>query len=123
MYDAQNGRCAICRKSLEYADVHTDHDHVTNRVRGLLCPLCNSRLGFAEKYFRSIFLYLGLSTKMVLADEALITLADGREIKVEGPLCRVDRAGEHLTRARELLRDVFQEITGQDVDIQFPGLE
>lgn len=60
---------------------------------------------------------------MVLADEALITLADGREIKVEGPLCRVDRAGEHLTRARELLRDVFQEITGQDVDIQFPGLE
>lgn len=38
----QDGKCAICKdafKSPSYA--HTDHDHKTNKIRGLLCMKCN----------------------------------------------------------------------------------
>ena len=42
MFDEQGGLCAICR---EAPAEHVDHDHATNRVRGLLCFNCNGALG------------------------------------------------------------------------------
>jgi hypothetical protein len=42
MLAEQDGLCAICREAP--AD-QVDHDHVTNRVRGLLCFNCNGALG------------------------------------------------------------------------------
>lgn len=39
----QQGLCAICSREPEYW--HIDHDHVTNKVRGLLCGSCNMGLG------------------------------------------------------------------------------
>ena len=42
MLAEQGGLCAICR---EAPAEHFDHDHATDRVRGLLCFNCNGALG------------------------------------------------------------------------------
>ena len=37
LLDAQGGRCAICREMPRTVRLAVDHDHITNKVRGLLC--------------------------------------------------------------------------------------
>jgi hypothetical protein len=58
---AQDGVCAICQQPERYIDARTgeprrlavDHDHETNRVRGLLCGRCNRSIGqFADDHER-----------------------------------------------------------------------
>ena len=51
MLEAQGGNCAICN-SPELTThrgrprrLSVDHDHVTGRIRALLCGACNTRLG------------------------------------------------------------------------------
>ncbi len=54
MFAAQDGKCAICgsletrmqRSRLRRLSV--DHDHVTGKIRALLCGACNSGLGSFE---------------------------------------------------------------------------
>ena len=43
MYKNQEGKCAICGSKKK--NLHVDHDHKTNGVRGLLCHHCNHGLG------------------------------------------------------------------------------
>lgn len=45
MVKEQNNQCAICKTNKEKFDV--DHDHITGKVRGLLCHYCNVLLGQA----------------------------------------------------------------------------
>ena len=42
LIQAQGGVCAVCR---ERSPEHVDHDHVTGKVRGVLCFGCNGGLG------------------------------------------------------------------------------
>lgn len=41
---AQGGVCAVCKKPPRKRRLSVDHDHVTMRVRGLLCNYCNLRI-------------------------------------------------------------------------------
>jgi hypothetical protein len=45
----QRGVCAICGSAptgkRNFTKLHVDHDHVTSRVRGLLCGRCNLAIG------------------------------------------------------------------------------
>ena len=42
----QNNLCAICHKECSHKKMLSlDHDHDTNKVRGLLCSSCNMALG------------------------------------------------------------------------------
>ena len=46
LYTKQHGRCAICNSSnWGKPSPSIDHDHNTNKVRGLLCNNCNRGLG------------------------------------------------------------------------------
>ena len=45
LYAKQKGCCAICHRSVSVARMHTDHNHQTDKVRGLLCGTCNTALG------------------------------------------------------------------------------
>lgn len=46
MLHSQNFSCAICQTALKFDKfTHIDHDHETNRVRGILCHHCNTAVG------------------------------------------------------------------------------
>ena len=45
MLMAQKNRCAICNELATDKNLAVDHDHLTERVRGLLCQSCNNGLG------------------------------------------------------------------------------
>lgn len=52
LMELQNGVCAICKGPLTRAKgklPHLDHDHVTGKIRGVLCAGCNHGLGYVEK--------------------------------------------------------------------------
>jgi hypothetical protein len=46
----QGGNCAICKTAnWVNREPHVDHDHATGRVRGILCPSCNTAVGFIKE--------------------------------------------------------------------------
>lgn len=50
MYISQNGVCAICGKKFKNGkDMHVDHNHVTGKIRQLLCNRCNFLIGNANE--------------------------------------------------------------------------
>jgi hypothetical protein len=44
MLEVQQHRCAICPTPID-SRAHLDHDHLTGKVRGILCGRCNVGLG------------------------------------------------------------------------------
>lgn len=67
LHQKQGGVCAICEKPetikriATLKSLHVDHDHITGRVRGLLCFRCNAMLGHVAEdpaVFESAIRYL-----------------------------------------------------------------
>lgn len=50
MFQKQGGCCAICGKHQSecYHPLGVDHNHLTSKIRGLLCGPCNSALSFLK---------------------------------------------------------------------------
>lgn len=44
LHFAQSGKCALCHRPIQN-NAHIDHDHTSNRVRGMLCSNCSHGLG------------------------------------------------------------------------------
>jgi hypothetical protein len=46
LFVKQDNKCSICKEEFrEELKAMVDHDHLTNKIRGLLCSKCNSGLG------------------------------------------------------------------------------
>ncbi len=59
MINAQGSKCGICNKDLSLTrETHVDHCHATNKLRGILCHTCNTKLGWYEKNSDNIIAYL-----------------------------------------------------------------
>lgn len=50
LFEEQGGICAICSspENGRYSHLSIDHDHNTNKIRGLLCNNCNRGLGLLK---------------------------------------------------------------------------
>ena len=46
--ESQEGQCALCNFRDKGRNLSVDHDHATDRNRGLLCKICNLKLGWLE---------------------------------------------------------------------------
>ena len=52
LLEVQNGVCAICKRpqvSSKTNNLFIDHNHITGKVRGLLCNKCNVTIGMVEE--------------------------------------------------------------------------
>ena len=60
LLEKQQNKCYICGKhnSDILRGLAVDHDHITGKIRGLLCSKCNSALGWYENNFEKINEYL-----------------------------------------------------------------
>ena len=65
LFQEQNGLCAICftAKCRTGYRLSIDHDHVSNKVRGLLCKACNLIVGNAEDSIERLHSAINYLTK------------------------------------------------------------
>jgi hypothetical protein len=57
MVEQQNDACGICKKAFKGKTKaqHVDHCHTTLKVRGILCPQCNTTLGLVKESVTTLY--------------------------------------------------------------------
>lgn len=72
MLREQDGVCAICYNAPNGKPLFVDHNHITGRVRGLLCDVCNLGLGAFkedEELLVHAMMYLGKYEQLEFEEE------------------------------------------------------
>jgi hypothetical protein len=85
LYVKQEGRCAICQNLLG-DKFHIDHNHATNRVRGILCRACNTGIGMLKdsiEITQKALNYLSYTEKDSLVISGGIPLIGARVIAID----------------------------------------
>ena len=84
MLAEQNGVCAICQQPPKNGKrFHRDHDHQTGWLRGLLCPRCNSAVGFVETTdVEKVLDYLDKYERVNFETEPSLYKRRGKEIAI-----------------------------------------
>lgn len=59
MFEQQGKVCALCNQVNQSKYWHLDHDHLTGKVRGILCHHCNLILGNARDNIETLKLAIG----------------------------------------------------------------
>lgn len=67
LLEKQAGQCAICHSvdNGHKASLEVDHDHITGKVRGLLCNKCNQGIGLlqdSEALLKNAIIYLSAAS-------------------------------------------------------------
>jgi len=75
MLAAQGGRCAACAGDFPGRGPHVDHDHDTDRVRGLLCHGCNVSLGNVGD---SVDRLMQLAAYLLQHEDMLVMASEGK---------------------------------------------
>ena len=66
MIALQNNKCLICEKEFKNSrSTHLDHCHITGKVRGILCHVCNTKLAWYETYSNNIVNYLNKQNQQI----------------------------------------------------------
>lgn len=58
------GKCEICQQLVPLDKLHIDHNHTTNKFRGVICYNCNVSLGMMQEntsYLQAMITYLQTS--------------------------------------------------------------
>jgi hypothetical protein len=91
---AQNYSCAICKTKTPggKGTWHTDHNHLTGEVRGLLCNNCNSAIGcFKDSTFLidKAIKYLSFPMSGIVYKKASAKNISAAFLKAQNGLCKV----------------------------------
>lgn len=100
----QNNKCLICDTSLTRKNIHVDHSHKTDLVRGLLCFSCNTAIGkFRDsiEYLKKAIKYLEKPPTKVNYRSKKLTHGEYKEIRSKATQKWYDsEAGKESLRKR-----------------------
>lgn len=111
LFEDQGNACAICRTTKPKSKIgwHTDHDHQTGKIRGILCEHCNRGLGMYQDditFLRGAAAYLGVHQGILgskaIRNAGIITPFKERTIK-NGMSYGVSMAGYDLRMDQHLV--------------------
>jgi hypothetical protein len=90
----QGGGCAICGIALALQDrkLHVDHDHVTGKLRGLLCGKCNRGIGLFRdnvSFIDRAKVYLNSPTSVIYYKKTLSKDTKDEILAQQGHSCKI----------------------------------
>lgn len=115
--ETQHGGCGICGRAYgmmrgQRVRLGVDHDHSTDRVRGLLCNQCNRRLGFHGDNLKQI------NRQLVRCKQDLARIERQETTQSREQIARLERRVDFLRRASVYLQLAAEAVAKAEADEQ-----